>query len=28
MTKEETEDVLENFWKKKTNVKHKDISLF
>jgi uncharacterized protein YoxC len=28
MTKEETEEVLENFWKKKTSVKHKDISLF
>ena len=27
MTKEETEDVLENFWKKKTNVTHKDINL-
>jgi hypothetical protein len=28
MTKEETEEVLENFWKKKTSVKHKDINLF
>jgi hypothetical protein len=28
MTKEETEEVLENFWKKKTSVKHRDINIF
>ena len=28
MTKEETEEVLENFWKKKTMVKYKDINIF
>ena len=28
MTKEETEDVLENFWLKKTMAKHKDINIF
>ena len=28
LTKEETERVLENFWKKKTSAKHQDISLF
>jgi len=28
MTKEETEDVLEKFWLKKTMVKHKDINIF
>jgi len=28
MTKEETEDVLERFWLKKTMAKHKDINIF
>jgi hypothetical protein len=28
MTKEETEAVLENFWKKKTMAKYKDINIF
>ena len=28
MTKEETEEVLDTFWKKKTNVKYKDINIF
>ena len=28
MTKEETEEVLENFWKKKTMAKYKDINIF
>jgi hypothetical protein len=28
MTKEETEDVLERFWLKKTTTKHKDMNLF
>jgi len=28
MTKEETEDVLEKFWMKKTMAKHKDINIF
>jgi flagellar biosynthesis chaperone FliJ len=28
MTKEETEEVLDNFWKKKTMAKYKDINIF